>query len=107
MARELSGFDLIYLEHIAETRAGQPVLTLPLTLTLTLTVHRSVYPRGTAAYMISGRGAYKLLQHFETHPSSMPIDETLGALINAGKVSAYSVFPAVMTQSGAPSTIFV
>jgi glycosyl transferase family 25 len=91
----IDDYDIIFLGHCAENE-GEFVKE-------TFTIRKSVSPRCTHAYIISEKGANKLIDYFYSQKWDLPIDE----LIYRHDLNKYSLFPVLMKQNGMNSTINV
>jgi hypothetical protein len=63
-------------------------------------LHPSDWPQCTHAYAVSIPGARKLLSHLEYPPFaySRAIDQAYTHLLDTGRIRAFSIVPAVVTQ---------
>ena len=91
----IDDYDIIFLGHCAESE-GEFVKEL-------FQLKKSVSPRCTHAYLISEKGANKLIDYFYSQKWDLPIDE----LIYLHDLNKYSLFPVLMQQNGQSSTINV
>ena len=82
----IQDYDIIFLGHCAESE-GEFVKEL-------FQLKKSVYPRCTHAYLISEKGANKLLDYFYSQKWDLPIDE----LIYKCELNKYSLFPMLVKQ---------
>jgi len=89
----IDDYDIIFLGHCAENE-GEFVKE-------TFTIRKSVSPRCTHAYLLSEKGANKLLNYFYSQKWDLPIDE----LIYQCDLNKYSLFPMLVKQEG-ESTIW-
>ena len=89
----IDDYDIIFLGHCAESE-GEFVKE-------TFTIRKSISPRCTHAYLISEKGANKLLNYFYSQKWDLPIDE----LIYRCDLNKYSLFPVLMEQNSRSSTI--
>ena len=89
----MDDYDIIFLGHCAETE-GEFVKEM-------FQLRKSVSPRCTHAYLISEKGANKLLNYFYSQKWDLPIDE----LIYHCDLNKYSLFPVLVEQKG-ESTIW-
>lgn len=93
-------FDIIFLGHCAEEErekifdAGNGIQ-----------MQKSVYPRCTHGYIVSQRGAWKLINLMEENEHDLPVDEELAKLILNEKISCFSTYPTVINAGGFESTI--
>lgn len=93
-------FDIIFLGHCAEEErdkifnAGNGI-----------EMQKSVYPRCTHGYIVSQRGAWKLINLMEGNEHDLPVDEELAKLILDGKINCFSTYPTVINAGGFESTI--
>jgi glycosyl transferase family 25 len=84
----IDDYDIIFLGHCAENE-GELVKEL-------FQIRKSVTPRCTHAYLISEKGANKLLEYFYSQKWDLPIDE----LIYQCNLNKYSLFPILVKQEG-------
>ena len=91
----IDDYDIIFLGHCAESE-GEFVKE-------TFTIRKSVSPRCMHAYIISEKGANKLIDFFYSQKWDLPIDE----LIYRPDLNKYSLFPVLIEQNGMNSTINV
>jgi glycosyl transferase family 25 len=82
----INDYDIIFLGYCAETE-GEFIKE-------TFTIRKSVHPRCTHAYLISEKGANKLLNYFYSQKWDLPIDE----LIYRCDLNKYSLFPMLVKQ---------
>jgi len=82
----IQDYDIIFLGHCAESE-GEFVKEL-------FQLKKSVSPRCTHAYLISEKGANKLLDYFYSQKWDLPIDE----LIYKCELNKYSLFPMLVKQ---------
>jgi hypothetical protein len=69
-------------------------------LTYPISLHPSNQPKCTHAYVLSARGARRILLHLRYIPFaySRPIDQALAWLVQSGEIQSYSVVPSVVVQ---------
>ena len=85
----IDDYDIIFLGHCAETQ-GEFVKEM-------FQIKKSVSPRCTHAYLLSEKGANKLLSYFHSQKWNLPIDELIYRCNNLNK---YSLFPTLIEQKG-------
>jgi GR25 family glycosyltransferase involved in LPS biosynthesis len=85
-----AGFDLLYLFH-----SPRPLPT-PLEVAGRPRLRRPVYPLGTVGYVVSRRGAEKVLGLIK--PVYFTIDDMLAEHVQEGRLEAYSVMPALVNE---------
>ena len=91
----IDDYDIIFLGHCAEEEGDF--------IKETFTIRKSISPRCTHAYLISEKGANKLLNYFYSQKWDLPIDE----LIYQCNLDKYSLFPVFAKQNSEISTINV
>ena len=82
----IDDYDIIFLGHCAESE-GEFVKEM-------FQLKKSISPRCTHAYLISEKGANKLLNYFYAEKWDLPIDE----LIYQCNLNKYSLFPMLVKQ---------
>ncbi len=86
------GFDLLYLYC-----SSHPSMVL-LEVEGQSHLRRPVYPIGTVGYVVSRRGAERALRLVK--PIYYTIDNMLAEHVEEGRLAAYSVVPALVSESG-------
>lgn len=86
-------FDIIFLGHCFESEGEKAESVLNYRL------HKSVCPRCTHGYIVSKKGAEKLLNYFDNNKVDLPIDEILCRIIHEKKLNSYSLYPTIINQS--------
>lgn len=97
---KVEGFDILYLGHYFEPSKGEFVQTVG-----KYAVHKSTRPYCTHAYMITYNGAKALVDYLNKHKASQPIDNLMLEAYQKGLVRSMSVYPTLVDQNGAESTI--
>jgi GR25 family glycosyltransferase involved in LPS biosynthesis len=92
--------DLIYIGHCLDTRSGHRVAVVD-----DLNLYKTVESLCTHAYVVSQKGASKLIQYIENYVSFDTIDKRMLTAVREGILTAYSVQPKIIGQNGMTSTI--
>ena len=88
-------FDIIFLGHCAESKGKY----------LGNDIYESMYPRCTHGYIVTKKGANKLIKLFDDEKIDFPIDEKIGNMIYNKKLISYTIEPEIVKQNGSKSTI--
>ncbi|CAG8558529.1 6748_t:CDS:1 [Dentiscutata heterogama] len=88
-----NNWDILYLGSCHEE--GNELLKTNLTIHK---LHKSGYPKCTHAYAVSIKGAKKLLKKLKINNTADKIDREIPALITAGEIIGYSIYPQIVVQ---------
>ncbi|CAG8696430.1 21240_t:CDS:1 [Dentiscutata erythropus] len=88
-----NNWDILYLGSCHEK--GNKLIKTNLTIHK---LHKSRYPKCTHAYAASTKGAKKLLKKLKIGNTTDKIDREIPALIAAGKIVSYSIYPQIVVQ---------
>jgi len=89
----IEDYDIIFLGHCGEKK-GELVTEF-------FSLHKSIIPKCTHAYIISYKGVCKMLDIFENKKGERAVDH----IFANSKLINYSVHPQIVEQAGMQSTI--